>query len=217
MKKIAEGVAIWKKYALYKVTGVVQSEATRAETEVSGSVGGGAGITIQGSGGSVPVSGTVSSTTTRYQTIYLKDDDGGERALRLVDFVIPCREGHKLTARGVDKSVWFDIDNNSTGEGWENKRELRKYVSPDWLFRWAGPAAIFVLVLIIVSLIPGVEAGVRIPMTIFYGLIGAIFGRVFLFRVAASVISRLRASKIRAALKGAEMQSGAIGAPVKSS
>jgi hypothetical protein len=198
MKKIAEGVALGRQYSLYEVTGTVQGETTRAETSVSGSVGGGGGVTIQGTGFSRPVSGQISSTTTRYQTIYLKDDDDErEIAINLVDLAVPCREGHRLTARSIDKAVWFDVDNNTTGEGYENMRKLRHHVAAKGLLKY-GPLAFAGLVVLVLKAIspPG---KMDIPSDLFFGILGYL-GGLAVFAVPAIIVTTMRASKITAAL-----------------
>jgi hypothetical protein len=86
---IMEGRSLGLSYRIYERTGVVEDSEHRSETHVFGTVGG---------GGSSPVSGTVQSTTTNFQTLFLRSDDGTEHAIVLVDLQIPCRAGHKLTA-----------------------------------------------------------------------------------------------------------------------
>ena len=72
--KIAEGRALGLNYRIYDRTGVVDQSDTRSETEVEGSVSGGWGA----GGYTAPVIGSVSSKTTRFQNIYLTDDEGKE-------------------------------------------------------------------------------------------------------------------------------------------
>lgn len=198
MKKIAEGVALGRKYSLYEVTGTVQGETTRAETSVSGTVGGGGGAALQGSGYTAPVSGQISSVTTRYQTIFLKDDDDErEIAINLVDLAVPCREGHKLTARSIDKAVWFAVDNKTTGDGYENVRKLRHHVAAKGLLNY-GALAIAGLTVLILSIVspPG---KMDIPSGLFFGLLGFLGGYAIL-TIPVIIVTTMRASKISAAL-----------------
>ncbi|MEX0707351.1 MAG: hypothetical protein WD078_05260 [Woeseia sp.] len=75
----------------------MDSSETRAETEVSGRISGGGGTTYGGTGFAAPVRGSIQSKTTRYQTIFLTDDDGVEHNIQLVNFLVPCKQGQKLT------------------------------------------------------------------------------------------------------------------------
>ncbi|PQA87452.1 hypothetical protein [Hyphococcus luteus] len=188
MKKIGDGIAIFKKYSLFEVTGEVESETTRAETEVRGEIPSNQG----------PFAGRISSKTTRYQTIYLKDDDGGQYAVNLVDFVIPCREGHKLVVRGADKNLWFDVTNENTGEAYEDGSGLAKYAFPDLVvFGGAGVVAALVLLMIMMS-----EGG--FGEKLFFGVLGGgvsgavVFGLLW---VPGRIVASMRAAQIKAKLK----------------
>lgn len=190
MKKIANGVALFKKYDLFEVKGEVESETTRAETEVHGEIPSNSG----------PFAGRIETKTTRYQTIYLKDDEGGQYAVKLVDFVIPCREGHKLTVRGADKRLWFDVKNHSTGEAFENGGGLAKYAFPDLVvFGGAIGAAALVLLVILLG-----EGGVG--EKVFLGVIGAgIVGAIAfgVLWVPGRIVASMRAAQIKTRLKQA--------------
>ena len=190
MKKIADGVALFKKFSLYEVSGEVESETTRTETEVHGEIPSNQG----------PFAGRIETKTTRYQTIFLKDEDGGSHAVRLVDFVIPCREGHKLTVRGADKRLWFDVLNQSTGETFENGSGLAKYAFPD-LVVYGGTAGAAGLTLLALLFSEG-GMGERI----FFGLIaGLIIGAVVfgLLWVPGRIVASMRAAQMKSALKQA--------------
>jgi hypothetical protein len=106
IQKAYEGKKLMYKFVVYKLSGTVQSENTRSETEVSGNIyGGGTNSTY---GTTAPVRGEIKSETIRYQTIFLKEDDGTEHALELKDLVVPCREGHnKLNALMFPKVAYF--------------------------------------------------------------------------------------------------------------
>lgn len=190
MKKIADGAALFKKYGLYEVTGAVEGETTRAETEVRGEIPSNSG----------PFAGRIESKTTRYQTIYLKDDDGGKYAVELVDFVIPCREGHKLTVRGADKRLWFDVTNHSTGQAFEDGAGLAKYAFPNLVVFGAaiGAAALTFLAL----LMSEGGLGERLFFGVIAGLIlgGIVFGVLW---VPGRIVASMRAAQIKGRLKQA--------------
>lgn len=193
MNKIAEGVALFQKYNIFELNGTVASEMTRSETEVEGSVSGGHSNT--------PVSGRISSKTTSYQTIFLKDDAGKENVVKLINFVIPCREGHKLTLRGADKMCWFDVINHSTEESFRDNAGLAKYTRPV-LVEWA---LIFVAALI--AFIGGIMTSQSdIGAGIFTGVIFALIVMPIMIAVLwlpAKIVSSLRAAQMRRSLKSA--------------
>lgn len=190
MKKIADGVALFQKFSLFEVTGAVESESTRSETEVHGEIPSNSG----------PFAGRVESKTTRYQTIYLKDEDGGQYAVQLVDFVIPCREGHKLTLRGADKKLWFDVTNHSTGQSFENGSGLSKYAFPDMVV-FGGAIGSAALVLLIMLLTDG-----GFVEKLFFGAIGGaivgfiVFGALW---IPGRIVASMRASQMKSSLKQA--------------
>lgn len=115
--KIAEGTALGIRYRIHARTGTVDSTDTRSETEVTGNVSGGGGV----GGYSAPVTGSVQSKTTRYQNIYLTDEDGVEHNIDLVNFLVPCKQGHKLTmlfcmSGDSDSGSYFRAYNHNTRE-----------------------------------------------------------------------------------------------------
>ncbi|MEZ5759375.1 MAG: hypothetical protein R3D86_14230 [Emcibacteraceae bacterium] len=114
IQKIHEGKKLFYSFAIYKLSGTVLSENTRSETEVSGKIyGGGTNSTY---GTTAPVQGKIESKTTRYQTIYLREDNGAEHAIELVDLVVGCREGHKLTLWRLGDNLWFQVENHTTNQ-----------------------------------------------------------------------------------------------------
>src|SRR5690606_6687299 len=114
IQKAYEGKKLMHKFVVYKLSGTVQSENTRSETEVSGKIyGGGTNSTY---GTTAPVQGEIKSETIRYQTIFLKEDDGTEHALELKDLVVPCREGHKLSLWRLGGDLWFQGNNETTNQ-----------------------------------------------------------------------------------------------------
>lgn len=106
LTQIAEGRTLMWKFSVHELTGVVQSETTRSETEVTG----------HAYGGRTDGTTKIESKTTRYQTIYLKEDDGTEHAVELIDLVVPCREGHRLTLWRMGENLWFRVVNHDTGQ-----------------------------------------------------------------------------------------------------
>jgi len=115
--QIIEGSSLGARYQIHARTGVVNSTDSRSETEVSGRISGGGGVY----GYSAPVSGSVQSKTTRFQNIYLTDEEGVEHNIDLVNFSVPCREGHKLTMLAVtagksDSGSYFRAYNHNTRE-----------------------------------------------------------------------------------------------------
>jgi uncharacterized membrane protein YciS (DUF1049 family) len=104
-------------YTIYSVTGKVLDTSTRAETEVTGS--GGGGYTHRGSGYNSQVN--IKSKTTRYTKIFLLDDTGKEHVIDLVDFDVHCRTGSVLTMiwaikAGQKKGPYIAAYNHNTQE-----------------------------------------------------------------------------------------------------
>ncbi|OOG27570.1 hypothetical protein B1C78_03625 [Thioalkalivibrio denitrificans] len=106
-KKIGEGKAAQFTYEVYELSGEVQSETTRSETEVTGQIHGGGGPYSY-------VQGRIKSKTTRYQTIMLREDDGTEHAIELVNMVLPCTAGQRVTLWRLGGGVWFRGVNRNT-------------------------------------------------------------------------------------------------------
>lgn len=127
IQKAHEGKKLMYKFVVYKISGTVGSENTRSETAVSGKIyGGGTNSTY---GTTAPVQGEIKSTTTRYQTIFLKEDDGSEHVLELRDLVVPCREGHKLTLWRLGEDLWFHGKNETTNQAYTYDK-LNKLLFP---------------------------------------------------------------------------------------
>jgi len=189
MKKITSGTVILQNYNIYELSGMVLSENTRSETSVSGSVTDGGG----GFGGGVH--GTVSSNTTRYQTIYIKGDDDKEYAAELVDLIIPCREGHSLTLWGINQGWWFEGINHTTKQASKSKQTLINFTMPS---RTIGGGAILVGILSWM-LFAGVFDGDITGIGILWGLIGALIcaGLAYiLFLVPGKIVSVIRSRQI---------------------
>ena len=134
-KHITEGVALGLKYDIFDRTGTVSHSETRSETEVQGTVSGGGGFSSGGTGYQAPVSGNVSSTTTRFQTIFLTDDDEKEHTIELKNFLVPCKQDHKLTmflitAAGKDTGSYFKAYNHNTRETYDYPKAIRSEMFP---------------------------------------------------------------------------------------
>ncbi len=80
-------------YEIYYFTGSVVDEKQWAETEVSGSGGGGYSV----GGQTTPVHMAVRSKTTRHNQVMLQDKDGHEKSFTFEDWDISCRKGNILT------------------------------------------------------------------------------------------------------------------------
>ena len=121
MKKIAEGSALLRKFALYEVSGTVIKEVTRSETETTGSVSTPDLAHRLAPNMSLPVKGKIKSKTTRYQVIHLKDGDGNRSVVELVDFLVPCAEGDEVSVWGVKEGAWFAARNLSTRRSYRKR------------------------------------------------------------------------------------------------
>lgn len=144
-RKIANGTALGARYEIFARTGTVDSADVRAETEVSGNISGGGGAY----GYSAPVSGSVKSKTTRYQNIYLTDEDGVEHNIELVNFLVPCKQGHKLTMLGItagNDGAYFRAYNHNTREHCNHPKGVISTMFPRKVFMIAlGLFALWVL------------------------------------------------------------------------
>jgi hypothetical protein len=150
-KQIAEGTALGASYNIYARTGTVDSTDTRSETEVTGNVSGGGGYTSGGTGFSAPVTGSIRSKTTRYQNIFLTDEDGVEHNVSLVNFLVPCKEGHKLTlllltSGGSDSGSYFRAYNHNTREHCNHPKAVTSEMFP-WTIFMIAMAAIAAIML----------------------------------------------------------------------
>lgn len=146
-KQIAEGNAIGARYRIHARTGTVDSTETRSETEVTGNVSGGGGV----GGYSAPVTGRVQSKTTRYQNIFLTDEDGVEHNIDLVDFLIPCKQGQRLTmllltAGDGDSGSYFRAYNHNTREHCNHPKAVISEMFP-WMIFLVALAVVGVMIL----------------------------------------------------------------------
>jgi hypothetical protein len=122
-----------KPFELHSVTGRVAAATKQLETRVSG--GGGGGFTNTGAGYTNPVH--ITSTTITHDQIFLVDENGNERALRLQNWNIACREGHELTAvwiirKGKNSGPFVAIRNATVNETKYDDRELARINRPLW-------------------------------------------------------------------------------------
>ena len=102
-KKIGEGKAALLGFEVLELSGGVLSETTRSETEV-----------VSGAYDNVTHQRNVTSKVTRYQTIMLREDDGTEHAAELVNMILPCREGQRITLWRLGQGGWFRAVNHNT-------------------------------------------------------------------------------------------------------
>lgn len=121
-------------------SGVVTREQKRSEAHVSG--------TIQ-SNHQGYTTGSVDTTTTRFQEIFLRQPNGPEVQLEFVDFNVPCREGHHLAVVRLGRGGKYGWDcvyhNYDTDMSYYRTKLIEKVVLPDvgklipalWLFAGA--------------------------------------------------------------------------------
>jgi len=176
------GIVKAKTYGLdYEVStldGIVLDTQTRSETEVSGKIRGGGGSVSNGSGSISGVSGDINSTTNRFQSVFLQDDDNVEHHIDLINFLIPCKNEHRLTmffltVNGNDTGRWFMAYNHNTRRVYENDRAIKDEVFP-WDF--LGPIAAFILIayFLLVFIFDGQGIGEALINTFLMGLVTAV-------------------------------------------
>ena len=195
-KKIASGQALGVEYHVHERSGTIEGTETRAETEVTGNVSGGSGFSSGGTGFSNPVSGQIQSKTTRYQNIYLKDDDGDEHTIELVDFLVPCKEGHRVSLfvvkTGADRyGSFFHAFNHNTRQHYDHAKSLRQHLFP---MKWVAIALAVIGGLSFLSFLA--DSG-----TSFWGAIGLTIVVLLITGgvgwVVGSIIGALRAGAVR--------------------
>lgn len=153
---------------LYSTTGIVASTNTRSETEITGSGGGGVPNVHPGSSQSSPVHFNIESSTTRYQELFLIDEENKEHAYNFEDFMVPCREGNLLTViwgikQGKDRGPYFAAYNHDTQEISYDNDILGQYCRPRLL-----PLILYPTLIIL-----GIILGVYIASLITGGMTGA--------------------------------------------
>lgn len=126
---------------VYHFTGKVVGASKNLETKISGGGGGGGGgFSYKGTGSTAPTyTNPIESTTYVHDQLFLKDREGNERALQLVDFDIACRKGHIVTAmwaipEGKKTGSYFTIINHSTNSKFTQRSVIeniaKRYVHP---------------------------------------------------------------------------------------
>lgn len=195
-KTIASGQALGVAYHVCARSGVVEGTETRSETEVSGSISGGGGMTVQGTGASAPVSGRVESKTTRYQTIFLKEDDGDEHTIELVDFLVPCKEGQRLTmfVLKLGKNMFgphVHAFNHNARQHYEDIAGIRSAMFP-WKVFMGSVGAVAALVLLSGFTSSDASLGETLFVTVILTAIAA-----FVVGVAGRVVGMIRARAVR--------------------
>lgn len=125
-------------YEHYAITGTVTGASKHLETRVSG--GGGGGYSYQGTGSSYTA--PVTSRTVTHDQIFLDDGSGKEHALKLQDWDIATREGHRLTAvwlvkRGKSSGPYVAIRNHTTDETLHDMDVLARLHRPMLLYSLA--------------------------------------------------------------------------------
>ncbi len=120
-------------YEVHATSGRVAAANKQLETRVSG--GGGGGMTYQGTGFNNSVH--ISSQTVTHDQIFLVDQQGQERALKLQDWDVTCREGNELTAvwlirKGKPNGPYVAIRNDTLGETQYDDKHLAKIHRPLW-------------------------------------------------------------------------------------
>jgi len=188
MKKIAEGTTVMKNYEVYELSGTVKSETTRSETSVSGHV----------PSRNSNMAGNISSRTTTFQTIYLNGNDGKEHAAELVDLIIPCTEGHKLTLWAVNGSAWFEGKNHTTEQHVSSKIPLTSFTMP---FTTMKRAMYIFDIMLFVFFVGFLIENLEFIDVILSAMGAAFLGGIFylLLLIPAKVVSMMRTAHILSA------------------
>ena len=185
MKIIAQGTAVSQDYAVYELSGIVKSETTRSETSVSGHI----------PSANSNMAGSISSQTTRFQTIYFKGEDGKEHAAELVDLIIPCTEGHHLTLWGVNKGFWFEGKNHTTDQSANSKYPLTNFTMPVKTIK----RSMFAVGILFFLLFVGVVIDEVSIINVILSAMGAGFLGLFsylLFVIPGKIVSVIRSKQI---------------------
>ncbi len=187
MKIIAQGTAVLQDYAVYELSGVVKSETTRSETSVSGHI----------PSGNSNMAGSISSRTTRFQTIYFQGENGKEHAAELIDLIIPCTEGHHLTLWGVNKGFWFEGQNHTTDQSANSKTPLTNFTMPVKTIKRCMYAVGILFFLFFVGVLVNEVSTINIILS----AMGASFLGLFsylLFIIPGKIVSVMRSKQILA-------------------
>ena len=188
MKIIAQGTVLSQDYAVYELSGVVKSETTRSETSVSGHI----------PSGNSNMAGSISSRTTRFQTIYFKGEDGKEYAAELIDLIIPCTEGHHLTLWGVNKGFWFEGRNHTTNQGASSKIPLTNFTMPVKAIKRSMLAVGILFFLLFVGVLIDEVSTIKVIVSAMgAGLLGLL--SYLLLIIPGKIVSVMRSKQILAA------------------
>ncbi len=181
---------------LYSTTGIVASTNTRSETEITGS---------GGSGQSSPVHFKIESSTTRYQELFLIDEDNKEHAFNFVDFMVLCRKENLLTIvwgikRGKNLGPYFAAYNHDTQKISYDNDILGQYCRPRLLPLILYPTLIILgisLGVYIASLIAGGTTGmVAVIIPAVFTLIGVLVGIKAGWSLSKIILDRVTNKKI---------------------
>ncbi|MCR9261048.1 MAG: hypothetical protein NXH95_15090 [Pseudomonadaceae bacterium] len=185
-------------YEVRSRSGIVAGNDTRSETEVNGSISGGGSYGT--SGYNAPVSGSISSTTTNYQDIYLRDEEGIEHLIQTVDFLVPCQPGQHLTfflaiPGKSEYGKYFQVFNHNTRNTYTHNKYLRQVMFP----RFSSGLVVALLGLLFFSM-AFFSDDKGFGESLFIGGFGAAIGGLLMWLVG-SIVAALRASRVRSDAK----------------
>jgi len=193
-----------KPLELYSLTGIVADTDTRSETEVHGSGGGGLPNTHPGSAQSSPVHFKIESSTTRYQNIYVIDENEQEHHIHLIDFLVSCRKGSLLSLiwgikKGKKQGPYLAAYNHNTQEVSYDDDILGQFCRPKLLALILYPVMILLCIfvcLIVAGLIP-VGENVAMVMKPFFYLLGTLVGIKAGWHISKAIMDAIMNKKIR--------------------
>lgn len=193
-EQVASGSSLLKSYKIGVLSGTVESAESRTEMETTGTVSGGHGLTVGGTGATAPVTGRVETKITRYQTIMLKDESGRSHPIQLKNFEVPVSPGHKLSVfrlgGGGDGPI-IHVYNHNSQQHYENQKALHWAMFPFLILF----AALAVLAFVIWNWASGNSDGdgfIILAKTIVgTGLIGLVFYGI------AHIFASIRAGGVR--------------------
>lgn len=192
-----------KRLQLFSTTGVVADTNTRSETEVRGSGGGGQPNVHPGSSQSSPIHINIESNTTRYQDVFLVDEDNKEHVFNLVDFLVSCRKGNLLSMLwgikpGKKQGPYLAAYNHNTQDISYNDIALEYFCRPRMLSLIVYPVMILICVilcLIVAGMIP-VGDNVAVVIEPFLYLLGALIGIKAGWHISGAIMNSITQSKV---------------------
>jgi hypothetical protein len=118
IERITKGSALGLDYKINSTSGIVCDSTNRSEAHVSGIFNGGG-------------DGAIHSHTANFQNLFLLDEEGRENILEIKDLLVPCRQGHNITAlqlstNGRKEKPYFMAYNHSTREIHSSKEALQE-------------------------------------------------------------------------------------------